>query len=307
MTAAEHAHTQAPNFNHNFHNPDRESLMKRMGKWAGEHKGLSTFGIGGLVGAIAAASVVALSTDRDAPSSLHEQANRPGIGAPVFPGQEIPHLAGDYDGNGIVTDEEYDMMPPAEFAELDDRTRVSDVGAKLHHYMPGALTELSRHTSPRESRVLSMPDISKDRSRWTDQDYLNYYSIALLLVSGQGDQQSQIDEGKRALSVVMSPDHTNFSTVNNSIGKVDGIKSVYEALPSPSANQELRSGVYGEYSIGAEGGRLVLANYIPEGNAKEVKQYMLFVNRSDDKGNTVSMLTESFTPGDSRLSLFSGQ
>lgn len=215
-----------------------------------------------------------------------------------------PRLPGDYDGNGVVTDEEYDRMPPAEFAELDDRTRVSDVGSKLHRYMPGALTELLRHTSPRETSLLSMPDVSKNRAQWSDQDYLNYYSIALLLVSGQGDQQSQIDEGRRALTVVMSPDHPNFSTVNSSIGKVNGIRSVYEALPSPYTNWEVPSGIYGQYSIGAEGGRLVLANYLPDGGAKEVKQYMLFINRSDNKGNVVAMLADSFNINDSKLRLF---
>lgn len=222
-------------------------------------------------------------------------ADRASTSAPAFPGQG--YLEGDLDFDGVVTSEEYDQMDPKEYAKkVPERSRVQDVAGNLYKYMPGSWDIMKQdNLNANERAVMSMPDLNAPRSEWTDQDYLNYYSIALGLISNQGSQQQQIAEGQRALSVVMSPQNNNFDSTMQSIATSNGIRNVFKAESSAYTGIELRPGTsIGEHTVTGEGGRLVLSTFVSQENSDK-PSYMLFVNRSDQQGRIVSILAEVYS------------
>lgn len=228
----------------------------------------------------------------DAKSFVNELAdanNDRGISAPLVPGEEItPALVGDYNGDGIVTSEEYDMMPPSVYKDLDQKIRIEDTAENLNKYLPDAWESLQGYLTSEEASILSIPNTNLPRNNWSDQDYLNNYTISLYLVSAQGNTQEQINEGRRALSVVIDPSNSGFSTTTEMIGQVNSIKNVYEALPSEYTDRELEDGtlISSNGRVEANGGRIVKARDV---NTDEIN-YMVFVNHNNSKGDIVSPL-----------------
>lgn len=228
-------------------------------------------------------------------------ADRPTAAAPAFPGEG--YLAGDLDFDGVVTSAEYDQMDPKEYAkEVPERSRVDDVAEKLHQFMPGAWTNLQERLNSEEKTVMNMPDsisesyLSGSRAGWTDQEYLNYYTIALALLSNQGSEQDKIKEGQRALSVIMSPKDKDFTDTLKSMETANGLRAVYRAEDSIFTGIELKPGTkISDHEVTGEGGRLVLATPIslkdPDGKGPT---YFLFLNRSDSDGRIVTMLANSY-------------
>lgn len=232
----------------------------------------------------------------DAKSFVNELAdanNDRGISAPLVPGEEItPALIGDYNGDGIVTSEEYDMMPPTEYATLSDKVRVEDSAANLNTYLPTAWTTIQKNgmLTSAESEVLRMPNTSAPRSEWTDQDYYNNYTLGLWLVSNQGSTQDKINEGKRALSVVLSPNHAGFSDTAARIGETGARKNVYQSVADQPGVELTQGTVIDNVTIDSAGGRLTKGRFLTDGEVS----YDLFVNRMDSNGNIVSILERSF-------------
>lgn len=228
----------------------------------------------------------------DAKSFVNELAdanNDRGISAPLVPGEEItPALVGDYNGDGIITSEEYDMMPPSVYKDLDQKIRIEDTAENLNKYLPDAWESLQGYLTSEEASILSIPNTNLPRNNWSDQDYLNNYTISLYLVSAQGNTQEQINEGRRALSVVIDPSNSGFSTTTEMIGQVNSIKNVYEALPSEYTDRELEDGtlISSNGRVEANGGRIVKARDV---NTDEIN-YMVFVNHNNSKGDIVSPL-----------------
>lgn len=207
-------------------------------------------------------------------------------------GSVSSQLIGDYNGDGIVTSEEYDMMPPAEYATLSDKVRVEDSGANLNTYLPTAWTTIQKNgmLTSAESEVLRMPNTSVPRSEWTDQDYYNNYTLGLWLVSNQGSTQDKINEGKRALSVVLSPDHAGFSDTAARIGETGARKNVYQSIADQPGVELVQGTVIDNVTIDSAGGRLTKGRFLTYGEVS----YDLFVNRMDSNGNIVSILERSF-------------
>ncbi|BDQ20061.1 hypothetical protein RQN9TF_12685 [Rhodococcus qingshengii] len=199
-----------------------------------------------------------------------------------------PALIGDYNGDGIVTSEEYDMMPPSVYKDLDQKIRIEDTAENLNKYLPDAWESLQGYLTSEEASILSIPNTNLPRNNWSDQDYLNNYTISLYLVSAQGNTQEQINEGRRALSVVIDPSNSGFSTTTEMIGQVNSIKNVYEALPSEYTDRELEDGtlISSNGRVEANGGRIVKARDV---NTDEIN-YMVFVNHNNSKGDIVSPL-----------------
>ncbi|QEX10955.1 hypothetical protein F6X56_15130 [Rhodococcus erythropolis] len=199
-----------------------------------------------------------------------------------------PALIGDYNRDGVVTSEEYDMIPPSVYKDLDQKIRIEDTAENLNKYLPDAWKSLQGYLTPEEASILSLPNTNLTRGNWSDQDYLNNYTISLYLVSAQGNTQEQINEGRRALSVVIDPSNPGFSTTTEMIGQVNSIKNVYEALPSEYTDRELEDGtlISSNGRVEANGGRIVKARDV---NTDEIN-YMVFVNHNNSKGDIVSPL-----------------
>jgi hypothetical protein len=208
----------------------------------------------------------------------------------------------DRNGDGTVTSEEYDLMDPADYAKLPDTERVADTAEKLQRNMPRAWDIMSTYLTDTEKPVMYMPNLNKPMSEWSNQDYYNYHSIALWLVSTQGDTQPQIKEGRRAFSVVLGPTNGGFSDTMNSIGNVEAIHNVYQAQPATEGQPnsvELKPGMeIDDIEIGGDGGRLILGKYISDGPDKGNLGYDLFVNRRDYNGNVTPILAKSYSATD---------
>lgn len=199
-----------------------------------------------------------------------------------------PALIGDHNRDGVVTSEEYDMMPPSVYKDLDQKIRIEDTAENLNKYLPDAWESLQGYLTSEEASILSIPNTNLPRNNWSDQDYLNNYTISLYLVSAQGNTQEQINEGRRALSVVIDPSNSGFSTTTEMIGQVNSIKNVYEALPSEYTDRELEDGtlISSNGRVEANGGRIVKVRDV---NTDEIN-YMVFVNHNNSKGDIVSPL-----------------
>lgn len=209
-------------------------------------------------------------------------------------GSVSSQLIGDYNGDGIVTSEEYDMMPPAEYATLSDKVRVEDSAKNINTYLPSAFSILQSNgsLSAKERALVSLPNLNAPRSQWADQDYYNNYTLGVWLASTQGQDQASIDEGQRALTVVLDPNNDGFIKASEMISSVSAIKNIYEAQPFEFSNQELKPGTsIGDISIDGSGGRLVKGESLSSGEVK----YHLFVNRTDSNGNVVSTLIRSYS------------
>ncbi|WP_196248314.1 hypothetical protein [Rhodococcus erythropolis] len=205
-----------------------------------------------------------------------------------------PALIGDYNRDGVVTSKEYDMMPPTEYATLSDKVRVEDSAKNINTYLPSAFSTLQSNgsLSAKERALVSLPNLNAPRSQWSDQDYYNNYTLGVWLASTQGQDQASIDEGQRALTVVLDPNNDGFIKASEMISSVSAIKNIYEAQPFEFSNQELKPGTsIGGISIDGSGGRLVKGESLSSGEVK----YHLFVNRTDSNGNVVSTLIRSYS------------
>lgn len=199
-------------------------------------------------------------------------------------------LPGDLNGDHFVSHEEYDQMSPEEYASLDEQSRVEDSAKNFNVYLHTAYDAIKDDLTIEEAAVLDMPDLTKPRADWTDQDYSNYESLALKLVTSQG---SNTDEGERALAVVMNPELNidDFSRISAHIrNNLGARKSIYEVQDNPLSGRELTSTIVGDIVIDQNGGRIVAHKLVGGTNTN----YSVYANRSDKDGNIVTIRQKTY-------------
>ncbi|MGW0047111.1 hypothetical protein OG935_06145 [Nocardia cyriacigeorgica] len=202
------------------------------------------------------------------------------------------YVADDVNQDGKVTEEDYDLMPPSEYISLDDKVRVEDTAAPMNKYIPSAWDTIQNHLTPAEAAVMYLPNLTADRMTWSDQDYYNNYSLAIWLASTQGSTQEQIDEGKRTLSCVISPSHSSFSSTFDALGQIGPFRNIYQAQSDKFKGVNIKPGtVIDGIHFDESGGRLARGYYIDTGQIS----YDVFVNRTDSKGNVITILARSYT------------
>ncbi|MCV7300003.1 hypothetical protein H7J93_10200 [Mycobacterium barrassiae] len=207
-------------------------------------------------------------------------------------------LTGDLDKNGVVTPDEYDQMDPNVYAGLDAQARIEDTAEKFNANLESAWDDIqvNGRLTEEERSVLYMPDLKKPRSEWSDQDYLNFQTLALWLVS----RGSNTDEGQRAYAALRNPHADGFSDVFEYIGRnpTVGIKHVFRARPSRLSNVELKDVTIGETEVGSDGGRLIALEEVGGPD----KAVTLMVNRSDRSGYILPVVEYTYgSMGDPRL------
>lgn len=221
----------------------------------------------------------------------------PGVfdGNAIIPADTSALRNGDLNNDGQLTREERDAMKPGDYAELPDEVIAADRAERFNTYLQTAWETIQKPASEgggeltsEERAVLSMPDLNKPREQWTDQDYLNYYTLALWLVTTQGDNPT---EGERALAAVATPGTTSYKYMEqwmlNNPGR--GLKAIYRADPSRFNNSELAPQTVGDVVITEKGGRFIAATSLHSGKTN----YTLFVNRGDTNGNLLT--TDAYT------------
>lgn len=198
---------------------------------------------------------------------------------------ELPRLLSLYDANdnSELDRNERDGMKPEDYVFLDDNTRASDRAERFTVHLESAWNTIQAFLDEDEKKVLSMPDLQKPRAEWSDQDYLNYRTLAIWLSTRQMDQ----DEGKRALSAILDPSTEAFENVvtwmeTHPAGT--GMKAVQRAIENPMNGKEFRNETVGPHVIGQDGGRLVGFDSLIDGSVN----YSLFRNTSDESGNVLT-------------------
>ncbi len=243
--------------------------------------GGALLGLGGVITGV----VIGLSSDKEAPSP-QETGSRPVATGEAMPGQstitpaeQVINLE-NYNG---TTREQRDQLLPTEYTDLPEEVRANDRAERFNTYLHTAWETIQPALNEDEKRVLYMPDLTKPRAEWTDQDYLNYRTLATWLVTTQAD----INEGLRAASVVANAGTEEYEFIKTWIGEHpgQGLKAVYEAIPNPLSNRELTSVKIGSVTLDANGGRLIGHRSLASG----ATNYSPFKNYADSKGNIISI------------------
>lgn len=232
--------------------------------------------------------------------------------APVHPGYSADtlegnsYIPGDYDGDDKIDGEYFKTLSPEEFAKLDDSIRVAAVGQELLDRMPGAYQDMLQYCTEEEKAILYMPNMDMPREQWTEQDYLNYHTIALYAASRENHTKEELDHARRMATIIFEPGSDNLEYMSEQMGIAFGIKAIYKAEPSAFSGFELyqHTNLDGNYTTG-EGGRVAYSDYIEHDNQRpsDVRLYRAFVNRSDDKGNVFPILAGAFKNGSNQLAI----
>lgn len=220
---------------------------------------------------------------------------------PSIPTQEIytdPALLGKYDlnENGQLDREERDVMMPVDYLEIDPEVRASDRAERFTTYLSSAYETIQPYLTPEEKEVLYMPDLNKPRAEWSDQDYLNYYTLAQWLATTQANDTA---EGQRAFSAIVSQEQSGFGKVYDRIEDQpgNGLKTIMRAEPTALSNIELPAGKVGDVTLGEDGGRLVGHSLV--GKDTSDIDYTLFSNWSDEKNYVLSVAENTYDSIDS--------
>ncbi len=212
---------------------------------------------------------------------------------PTVPQENSLYLKYDTNQNHTIDRVERDTMAPEDYLQLDEETRAADRAERFNEYLYTAWETIQPNLTPEERAVLYMPDLNKPRNEWSDQDYLNYETLSMWLVTTQGTSQEASNEGLRALSVVARPGTNAHNTLTAWINQNPGAgyKEVFKAKTSDMSGKEISNFTLEDgIQIGPEGGRLV--GY--ESMLDHSQNFILYANRADDKGNTLTISEDSY-------------
>jgi len=241
------------------------------------------------LGGVAATGIVGAAAFFGMKSATSEQiekvtSNTSNSTEPFPEAQYIDPLVAQYDmnQNGLLDREERDAMAPEDYITIDSEVSGADKAEQFSMYLHTGWDSIKETLNDNEKSLLSMPDLNKPRAEWSDQDYLNYKTLAIWLVTRQQDQ----DEGLRALSTIADPDTKLYANVSEWIKENPGVglKAVQEAIETPVSNKEFYNESIGANTIGPDGGRLVGYKSLVD----DTVNYTLFKNTSDDNGNVIT-------------------
>tara|TARA_B100001245_G_scaffold234308_1_gene219602 strand:+ start:12059 stop:12913 length:855 start_codon:yes stop_codon:yes gene_type:complete len=180
------------------------------------------------------------------------------------------------------TAEERFYADPDKYEEFDQFLRAADWAPYFYEAFDDSyksiLADPNHEWTPEEREVFYKPDLNKPRSEWTNQDYLNYWTIAIFYATGLDDGP---EVAQRAISVVARPGsntHDRLQTFTEDYpgyGDID----IYRALPSPFSNEELESIDTEKVSIDERGGRFIKHESLRDGKIG----YSVFANRGDQE------------------------
>lgn len=209
---------------------------------------------------------------------------------PTISGSHEDELIVKYDSNrnGVFDKNELEIMPPTDYQQLGAEIIADDLAGSFTEHLHTGWSSIKETLSADEEQVLYMPNLNQPRDQWSDQDYLNYRTLSLWLVTRQKNQ----DDGLRALSAIADPKtklHENTAQWMTS-NPGSGLKSVQVAIETPFSNKELHDVTIGEKSIGPEGGRIVGYRSLIDGSVN----YTLFANTADENGDMITTSTYTY-------------
>jgi hypothetical protein len=197
-------------------------------------------------------------------------------------------------GNSL-TRPQRDALSPHLYVAIAEDVRATDRAERFNRYLATAWETIQEvgNLSPEEVDALYMPDLEKPRSEWTDQDYVNYGTLATWLVTTQQDTE----EALRALSVVYNKDRMpeSWELLSDWIAEHPGTgyKAVYKVVPSRYSDNELRNVTVGPVLIGPKGGRFVQQRSLS--SDQRATSFTLYKNFQDADGNVISIKEGNYT------------
>lgn len=268
----------------------------------------------GVIGSVAGASVIAYNGFNLVTGDGKERLNMPPAPAAnadpdenLASGRDLFDIPGlktlDLNNNGVAEEsEDFDLMPPTQFSMLPLSMRVNDVAPKLNAHLGATLDLILEQPNLSADQIMALrePKLNLPREQWSDQDYLSNHTLSLYLVSAQED----IEEGQRALSVVVNPDdRIGFENRNDIIGDGVGLLNIYKAVEHEFSGQNIPNGTNIDgIHVTENGGRYVKAQILSDSPDQGEYRYMLFTNHTDEDGNEISMLERVYTSPDNPVS-----
>lgn len=191
-------------------------------------------------------------------------------------------------GSEYTAEERFDTDPD-EYEEFDQFLRAADQAPYFYDLFDISyqrMLESPNHKWTAEEReVFYKPDLNKPRAEWTAQDYLNYWTIAIYLATGQNDP----DEARRAITVVARPGSDTHENLQGFIDDQEkafpdnypgyGKFALYRAVPNSLDSEELEPVETEKVSIDERGGRLVQYESLHD----RKNGFFVFANRGDEE------------------------
>lgn len=171
-----------------------------------------------------------------------------------------------------IDDAQMAAMTSEVYAQLDTAPRINHYVGRIDEWRAGAWDVMQPFLTPAEAAVIDN-NLPSDKRTYSPQQILNAYAIDVFDASSQGDTSKKIDEGRKMLSVVMSPDNPNFDELRAMIGNGQGAIKTVERAVAPDFPL-LRNVIFRGYSIGEAGARIIRAEDIS--SSKHAIGYSLY-------------------------------
>jgi hypothetical protein len=209
--------------------------------------------------------------------------------------------------NGIEkTEEERFNLTDDEYYKIDESLRAKDQAEYFRIGVEKSYTRITDPAAPRSSftpdelvamqdGTFYLPDLDKPRSERTDQDLLNYSTLAIYYVTAMPPIENNDPERNaeiKSLSVVSRPGTNTHDNLREHIEESPGVGiiTMYRAIPTPLSGVELppsASDLIPENSLGA---RLVGHESLIDHRV----DYTLFVDYGDEEDNVISVDVHTF-------------
>lgn len=210
-----------------------------------------------------------------------------GISAPLVPGY-APETVAPID----YTPEALDSMSSDDFAKLDIDTRLNHLGGSLDEWRSDSLGIMQKYMDSEQSNLLNSA-LPQNKEQYSDQDILNSHAIDVFDASVQGDTYEDTEEGRKLLSTIIDPGHSNYSSLSRQIGNgKGGVLSIFKA--SEKDYPRITNQNFMSETIGSDGAEII-RNY----NTQDGKEYLsLFELVKTSEGKESWVLKKSYNPND---------
>ena len=219
----------------------------------------------------------------------------------VLDGKITPDSSSEKPVGSELTKEQRFNLSISDYYNVDEALRAADqardfeIGVRnsYQHIVefamkPGLLSE--KESTAINDGTFYLPDLDKDRSEWSDQDFMNYHTLAIFLLTSQSiDYQ---DDALKALSVLTRTNTSAFDNIEKHILEHPGepLLALYRAVPTPLSNSVVTPTEAKTVSGNWQVGHLVGHRSLHDGKIA----YSFFIDMNDASGNTVSIKTDTY-------------
>ncbi|WP_027494180.1 hypothetical protein [Rhodococcus sp. JG-3] len=190
-----------------------------------------------------------------------------------------------------ITEDSMNKMSSQAFSELPDSVRLDHYGPRIDEWRADAYSYLIPAVGSREKEFFNN-DLPEDKSEYTPQQIANQVAIDLYDASSQdGKTDESKEEGRKMLSVIMSPQNAEFSesiSIINGPNAIRMVNEVHDTYP------RLKNVTFRGRPIGPDGAELMVL----ESNSEGRKYFGLYQLLTTPNGNSIWQFTDTFAYND---------